>query len=378
MSGKRLFNRRELIIILIVCGTIGLLSGWWVDQRWGARTSPPDPTKIKAERSPTDNERNRLNVLTDLEAATTGVVESVGPAVVKILTREKAVIDHFFVGQIVQEREGIGSGVIVDGAGHILTNNHVVADATEIKVLLPDRQDPYRGRLIGADPFTDLAVLKIDGKDLPVANLGDSSKLKVGQFVIAIGNPYGFENSVTLGLVSALGRGLLIDPEFGLQIEGVIQTDASINPGNSGGPLLDLEGRVIGINTAIIERAQGIGFAIPINAARETMEELITHGKVLRLGVLGGAIDEVFATRYLRETGVALPVKTGIYLVEVVEGGAAANAGLRAGDIITRAGGREVRTMDELVAQVRRAGHGGAISITFFRDDAELVATASL
>mgnify|MGYP001205443306 CR=1 FL=1 len=378
MSGKRFSNRRELIIILIVCGTIGLLSGWWVDQRWGASSYPPDPAKIKAEKPQTDTDRAGLNVLTELEAATVGVVENVGPAVVKIMTKEKAVIDHFFAGQIVQEREGIGSGVIVDKAGHILTNNHVVAEATEIKVLLPERQDPYRGKLVGADPFTDIAVLKIDGKDLPVADLGDSDQLKVGQFVIAIGNPYGFESSVTLGLVSALGRGLLIDPEYDLQIEGVIQTDASINPGNSGGPLLDLEGRVVGINTAIIERAQGIGFAIPINTAREIMAELIAHGRILRLGILGGTIDEVFATRYQRETGVTLPVKTGIYLVEVVDGGPAADAGLQPGDIITEAGGREVRTMEELVAQVRRAGHGGAISITFFRNDAELVATANL
>ncbi|NLK08188.1 MAG: PDZ domain-containing protein [Firmicutes bacterium] len=376
MSGKRLFSRKELLIVLVICGAVGLLGGWLVQR--GVDTNPPDPTKIKAESQPRDSERNRFAVLTDLEGATTGVVKQVGPAVVKIVTKEKAVIDHFFVGQIVQEREGIGSGVIVDDKGHIITNNHVVAGASEIKVLLPDRQDPYRGRLIGADPFTDLAVLKIDGKDLPVANMGDSSKLKVGQFVIAIGNPYGFENSVTLGLVSALGRGLLIDPEFNLQVNGVIQTDASINPGNSGGPLLDLEGKVIGINTAIIERAQGIGFAIPINTARETMAELIAHGKILRLGILGGAIDEVFTSRYKRETGMDLPTETGIYIVEVVKGSPADEAGIQPGDIISGIGGKDIRTMDELTDEVKKAGHGGTIGITFFRGDRGLAVTVTL
>ncbi|NLJ24133.1 MAG: trypsin-like serine protease [Firmicutes bacterium] len=376
MSGKRFHEHRELVVILIACATIGLIAGWWVDHRWGARSSPLGPERIKAEdqRDPD----KQLDVLATLEAATVKVVEEVGPAVVKIATTEKAVVDHFFVGRIVQEREGIGSGVIIDKEGHVLTNNHVIAGASEIKVFLPERRDPYRGTVVGADPFTDLAVVSISGKDLPVAALGDSDKLRVGQFVIAIGNPYGFENSVTLGLISALGRGLLVDPEYNLQIEGVIQTDASINPGNSGGPLLDLSGRVVGVNTAIIQRAQGIGFAIPINTAREIGAELIRYGKILRLGVLGGAIDDVFIARYERETGTKLPVGAGVYLVEVVPGGSAANAGLAPGDIIIKAGGRQVRTMEELVSQVRKAGHGGELSVTFFRGEEELVVTARL
>lgn len=372
MSGRR----RELVIILIACATIGLVAGWWVDQRWGARSSPPVPEKIKAEEQ--RDARDELNLLTALETAAVQVVEEVGPAVVKIATTEKTTVDHFFVGRIVQERQGIGSGVLIDKEGHILTNNHVVAGASEIRVFLPQRTDPYRGTVVGADPFTDLAVVSISGKDLPVAGLGDSDRLRVGQFVIAIGNPYGFENSVTLGLVSALGRGLLVDPDYNLQIEGVIQTDASINPGNSGGPLLDLAGKVVGINTAIIQEAQGIGFAIPINTARDIAAELITYGKMLRLGVLGGTIDDVFIARYERETGTKLPVDTGIFLVEVVTDGPAAEAGLQPGDIITKAGGREVRTMEELVSQVRKAGHGGELSITFFRGEDEMVTTAHL
>ncbi|NMB11803.1 MAG: trypsin-like serine protease [Firmicutes bacterium] len=376
MSGRQSQGRRELITVLIACVIIGLVAGWWVDQRGGTRSSPPVPEKIKAEEQ-SDHE-NELDLLTALETAAVNVVEKVGPAVVKIATTEKAVVDHFFAGRIVQEREGIGSGVMIDQDGHILTNNHVVAGASEIRVFLPQRTDPYRGTVVGADPFTDLAVVRISGKDLPVAGLGDSDKLRVGQFVIAIGNPYGFENSVTLGLVSALGRGLLVDPDYNLQIEGVIQTDASINPGNSGGPLLDLTGRVVGINTAIIQRAQGIGFAIPINTARAIATELIAHGKVLRLGVLGGTIDDVFIARYERETGSKLPVNTGIYLVEVVVDGPAALAGLQPDDIITEAGGKEVRTMEELVSQVREAGHGGKLRITFFRGEDKIVTTAHL
>lgn len=376
MPGKSFYRQRELVIILVACMTIGLAAGWWVDKRWGARSSPPGPEEIRAEEQ--HDSQGDSDITTALENAAVKVVEEVGPAVVKIATTEKAVVDHFFVGRIVQEREGIGSGVVIDEDGHILTNNHVVSGASEIRVFLPQRGDPYRGTVAGADPFTDLAVVKISGTDLPIAPLGDSDNLRVGQFVIAIGNPYGFDNSVTLGLVSALGRGLLVDPEYGLQIEGVIQTDASINPGNSGGPLLDLAGRVVGINTAIIRSAQGIGFAIPINTARDVAGELIAHGKVLRLGILGGTIDEVFVARYERETGTELPVESGVYIVEVVADGPAARAGLKPGDIVTRAGGREITSMEELVSQVRKAGHGGRLGITFFRGEDELAVTAQL
>lgn len=373
--------RQDLITITVMCLVIGFVFGWWVDRRWESRPSPDDSPQIEAEQNGArrvPDDKDTADLVTTLETATVRVVEEVGPAVVKIATTEKTVVDHFFAGRIVQKREGIGSGVIIDEDGHVLTNNHVIARATEIKVFLPQRRDPYRGRIVGRDPFTDLAVIRISGKELPVARLGDSDKLRVGQYVIAIGNPYGFENSVTSGLVSALGRGLLIDPEYGLQVEGLIQTDASINPGNSGGPLLDLNGRVIGINTAIIQQAQNIGFAIPINTARRIAQELIEHGKVLRLGVLGGSIDPVFISRYERETGKKLPVEKGIYIVEVVDNSPADKAGLRAGDIIVEAAGRSVDDMDELVDEVRRAGHGGRLSLTYFRGEEKHKTTAHL
>ncbi|MGI6565923.1 MAG: trypsin-like serine protease [Firmicutes bacterium] len=376
MSGRRFQIPRELLMVLIVCTAAALFGSWWMDQRWGGGASPPGPEEIKAEeRAETPN---GTDVLRSLESAAVDVVDQVGPAVVRIETVEKAVVNDFFVGQIIQEREGIGSGVIIDGDGHIITNNHVISDASEIMVYLPERRDPYRGRVVGTDPFTDLAVVRISGGNLPTAPLGDSDKLRVGQFVIAIGNPYGFESSVTLGLVSALGRGLLLDPKYNLQIEGVIQTDASINPGNSGGPLLNLKGEVVGINTAIIQNAQGIGFAIPINTARDIAEELIAHGKILRLGILGGTVDEVFAARYERETGDKLPVKSGVFIVEVVPNEPAAAAGLQPGDLIIAAGGDQIRSMEELVAKVKRAGHGGELNIDFFRGEDRFVTTARL
>jgi len=337
---------------------------------------PPGSEEIKAEEQ--SDGGNETDVLRSLENAAVKVVEKVGPAVVRIETVEKAVVNDFFVGQIIQEREGIGSGVIIDEDGHIITNNHVISDASEIMVYLPNRTDPYRGRVVGTDPFTDLAVVRISGRDLPAAPLGNSDELRVGQIVIAIGNPYGFESSVTLGLVSALGRGLLLDPKYNLQIEGVIQTDASINPGNSGGPLLNLNGEVVGINTAIIQNAQGIGFAIPINTARAIAEELIAHGKILRLGILGGTIDEVFAARYERNTGKSLPVKSGVFVVEVVPNEPAAAAGLQPGDLIFAVGGDRIRSMEELTAKVREAGHGGELAIDFYRGEERFVTTARL
>lgn len=298
--------------------------------------------------------------------ATIRVVKEVGPAVVKITTTEQQVIDSL-MGRFVQETEGIGSGVIIDDAGHILTNSHVVENAAEIFVWLSGRNDPYVGKLVGADPYTDLAVVKIDGKDLPTATLGDSSTLQVGQTVIAIGNPYGFENSVTRGLVSALGRGLMIDPNTNLQLEGVIQTDASINPGNSGGPLLNLAGQVVGINTAIIAEAQGIGFAIPINLAKEVAAEIIRYGRVVRLGVLGGTLTASFVRTYEQRLGERLPVDTGVFVTEVIKDSPASQAGIKAGDIITHIDGQTINSIEELVEKVKKAGYGAKLSVTMYR-----------
>src|SRR3989304_2516526 len=213
--------------------------------------------------------------------AVVGVAEKVGPAVVGIGVRKRA------QGPRVRQ-EGAGSGVIIAPDGFILTNNHVVEGAQDVEVSLPDGR-MFPAQIVGGDPATDLAVVRAGATGLPTAELGDSSSLRVGQLVIAIGNPLGFQSTVSPGFISALGRALR--SQSGRLIENVIQTDVPLNPGNSGGPLVDSRGRVIGINTAMIFMAQGISFAVPVSTARWVGGELVTHGRVRRayLGIGGQA-----------------------------------------------------------------------------------------
>jgi len=201
------------------------------------------------------------------------IAKEVGPAIVKISTLKERVYYTFFFGRMVQEEEGLGSGVIFDRRGYVLTNYHVIEDAKEIGVVLSDGRE-FVATVVGGDYYTDLAVLKIDGENLPYAVLGDSDLVQVGEAAVAIGNPFGFDNTVTAGVVSALGRSVPLDVEQGIYLENLIQTDAPINPGNSGGALADARGTVIGINTAIYAEAQGIGFAIPSNTAKQIAKEL--------------------------------------------------------------------------------------------------------
>ena len=359
---------RTLLLIVVLAVVVGLGFTYMND------LDQPEPRRRESmEERSEPLERLRLSRGSsrgserELSDATIQVVKAVGPAVVKITTREEQLIDDFLLGRFVQETEGIGSGVIFHESGLLLTNSHVVTNAKEIRVWLPGRPDPYVGRLVGDDPYTDLAVVKIEGKDLPTAPLGDSDKLQVGQTVIAIGNPYGFDNSVTRGLVSALGRGLMIEPRSNLQLEGVIQTDASINPGNSGGPLLNLQGEVIGINTAIISEAQGIGFAIPINLAKAVAADLIEHGQVVRLGVLGGTITPAFAVAYRQQTGDDLPVDRGVFVTEIIPDSPAERIQLQPGDIITEISGKKVEDISALAQRIREAGFGARIQITVYR-----------
>lgn len=249
------------------------------------------------------------------------VVRRVGPAVVSITTRQ---IERDELNRPVATR-GLGSGVIVDARGYVLTNRHVVESAEQIKVGLSDGRT-FRGALVGDDAFTDLAVVKIDGTRLPTAVLGDSSRLAVGQTVIAIGSPLWLEGgpTVTVGVVSALGRSM---EEPGLPIlHDLVQTDAAINPGNSGGPLLDLEGRVVGINTAMIPSAHGIGFAIASNTASPVLRVLIATGRLTRpsLGLVAVSVTPQLAS--MNE----LPLERGVLVVRIEPGGSAAAAGLDA------------------------------------------------
>jgi Do/DeqQ family serine protease len=256
---------------------------------------------------------------------------------------------HFFFegpGQGPQTQSGLGSGVIVSNEGYLLTNNHVVEDASDIDVQLSDGRQ-VSARLIGTDPETDLAVLKIEVERLPVIAFGDVPALQVGDAVLAIGNPFNVGQTVTAGIVSALGRNRLGLSTF----ENFIQTDAAINPGNSGGALVDAQGNLVGINTAIFSRSGGslgIGFAIPVDTARQVMESLVRDGQVRRgwIGVEPRDLTPEVAQSF------GLPVREGVLITGVLKGGPAAKAGLRPGDVVLRVGERPVANTTQLLSAV--------------------------
>jgi serine protease Do len=260
------------------------------------------------------------------------------------------------------KQRSLGSGFIISKDGYIITNNHVVEKATEIKVTIGDGDD-YDAKVVGKDPKTDLALLKINPKgDLPLVALGNSDRLEVGEWVLAIGNPFGLEHTVTAGIVSAKGRVIGAGP-----YDDFIQTDASINPGNSGGPLFNLAGEVVGINTAIIASGQGIGFAIPINIAKELLPQLREKGRVTR-GWLGVAVQKV--TEDLAKS-FNLKKKNGALVADVVAGGPAEKAGIERGDVIIEFDGQEVKEMNELPRIVANTPIGKEVNVKVLRDGRE-------
>jgi serine protease Do len=274
---------------------------------------------------------------------------------------------HFF-GQIPEQemkQRSLGSGVVVSEDGFILTNNHVVADADEILVTLSDKKK-YEAQIIGRDPKTDLALIKIETeKPIPAAKLGDSDKLMVGDWVVAIGNPFGLGSTVTAGIVSAKGRIIGAGP-----YDNFIQTDASINPGNSGGPLFNLNGEVIGVNTAIVSQSGGnvgIGFAIPINMAKSVMPQLKEKGKVVR-GWLGVTIQVV--TQEIKEQ-FGLKTEEGALIGEVTKDSPADKGGLKRGDVIINFDGRKVKVMNALPAMVAETPVGKEVEILIIRKGKE-------
>jgi serine protease Do len=259
-------------------------------------------------------------------------------------------------------QEGIGSGVIATKDGYILTNNHVVDGADEVKVALQDSRE-FTAKVVGRDPKTDIAVIKIDAKDLPAVPMADSEHVEVGDVVLAIGNPFGIGQTVTTGIVSATGRA----GGIGLDYEDFIQTDAAINPGNSGGALVDSEGRLIGINTAILSRSggnQGIGFAIPVNLARDVMENLVKDGHVTR-GYLGVMIQDV--TPALAKE-FELKDNQGALVGEVTPQSPAEKAGLKDGDVILEFNGRKVTDSRHLKLEVARVQPGNTVPVKVLRD----------
>jgi serine protease Do len=271
--------------------------------------------------------------------------------------------ERFFGGDIPQQKEhkqkSLGSGFIIDGEGHILTNNHVVEDADEIKVILKDHKE-FEAKVIGRDAKTDLALIKIKSwKGLQLIKLGNSDELRVGDWVVAIGNPFGLDHTVTAGIVSAKGRVIGAGP-----YDNFIQTDASINPGNSGGPLINLKGEVVGINTAIFAGGQGIGFAIPINTARELISQLKEKGKVTR-GWLGVMIQKV--TPELAKS-FNLADEAGALVGDVTAGSPAEKAGIKPGDIIIEFNGKAIKEMNELPRLVAAVPVGKTVDVKVLRE----------
>src|SRR5881296_2500449 len=266
--------------------------------------------------------------------------------------------ERFFRRRPREEARASGSGVLVDPRGYVLTNNHVIENAQDITVRLSDGRK-FTAKLVGRDPKTDLAVLKVEAPaPLPAAELGDSDHLRVGQWAIAIGNPFGLDRTVTVGIISATARNRVGVATY----ENFIQTDASINPGNSGGPLLNLDGKVIGINTAIVAAGQGIGFSIPINQAREVMRQLIASGRVVR-GWLGIAIQDV-----TDELAGTFGVKEGVLVAEVMKGGPAEAAGVRQGDVIVELNGAPIKEVPELQRRVAAVAPGQPVRLKVIRE----------
>ncbi len=354
-------RRKKMVILMTLFLSLSILIGCKAKQVQSVNPS------IKEERPALNS-----GILSQFEQELTNIVETVSPSVVTIFaTQEVAGIEvpFPFPFQIPpQERRSLGSGVIIDykkGKFYILTNSHVVQNARAIRVRF-DRHTEKRARIVGTDPKTDVAVIEVDDKDIQnpesrVAKLGDSDKLKVGQLAIAIGNPYGLERTVTVGVISALRRAIGIT-----QYESFIQTDAAINPGNSGGPLVNIKGEVIGINTAILAEGQGLGFAIPINLAKWVADQLIAKGKVTR-GWLGIVIQDITP-----EMAESLGVKEGVIIAQIMPGSPADKGGLKVGDVVVEVDGQKVSEVRELQFKIMRTEPGKEIDLKVIREGKEV------
>jgi Do/DeqQ family serine protease len=308
-------------------------------------------------------------------------VEQVGPSVVRIdaartvKSRRPSMLDDPFFRQFFgdgleeapqgREERGTGSGFVISDDGLVVTNAHVIDRADTVTVTLRDGRE-FPGKVLGTDPLTDLAVIRIDAKQLPVARLGNSDQLRPGEWAIAIGNPLGLDNTVTAGIISATGR---TSADVGIPDKrvGFIQTDAAINPGNSGGPLLNQRGEVIGVNTAIRAQAQGLGFAIPINKAQQVAQELVKKGKVSHpfLGIQMRTLNDRLKQQLNEdpERPPTIGVDRGVVIFGVAKGSPAAAAGMKRGDVIVKMNGQDVKTADEVQAIVDRTTVGQVVKV---------------
>jgi len=376
MSNRSLLNAALLAVFFVACS--GVASG-----------PPPGGNRVAAQ--PARDAKAPVVVgATDFRYQFRDVARDVGPAVVSISATKLvhsasgsrgsggSPFDFFFRGPGADRRggggrgeppqhkrhkqQGVGSGVIVDARGYVLTNNHVVRQADALTVTLSDERE-LPAEIVGVDPKTDLAVIKIDAEGLQPVAFGDSDRLEVGEWVMAIGSPFGLKQTVSAGIVSAVGRGNMGIADY----EDFIQTDAAINPGNSGGPLVTLEGKLVGVNTAIASRSggnQGIGFSIPINMARDVMDQLIGGGQVVR-GYLGAYIADA-GPKLSRSFGYE--GKGGVLIQDVGKGGPGATAGLRAGDIVIERDGKPVDDMVGFRNGIARSKPGTATALTVWRD----------
>jgi serine protease Do len=372
------FKRITLIAVFFM--TVGLVAGLVISSSLNLFTNGyTQDIKIS---------RESIDILGKMNQAMSEVAAAVKPAVVNISSTKtvhtRGMPSPFFDDPFFREffgnpfqgqersrdykQSGLGSGVLVAKDGYILTNNHVIKDADEIKVRLSDKR-VFKGKIVGADPKTDLAVIKIDADNLPSLKLGDSDQLKVGDMVIAVGNPFGLNQTVTTGIISAKGRA-----DVGLaDYEDFIQTDAAINPGNSGGALVNIKGELIGINTAILSSTggyQGIGFAIPANMAKVVMDSLIKKGKVVR-GWLGVSIQPI-TPELAKQLG--LKNEKGALVADITEDSPAAGAGMQRGDVITEFDGKEVADASTLKNIVAAIPPGKEVVIKYFRDGVEKTA----
>ena len=375
-----------LLVAVVLAFSLGLAASGWILYLNGLPAAAslasqlPAPTAAVAFSQPNGPPGLGPNTIADL-------VERVSPAVVTIdafvETRRRQQDPFFndpffrqFFGETPfspepQMRRGMGSGFIISQEGYILTNQHVVQGATRIEVRMAGQEDVHEARLVGSDYDLDLAVLKIDAKDLPALTLWNVDEVRVGDWVVAIGNPYGMAHTVTVGVISYKGRRVTVEDR---RFEDLLQTDASINPGNSGGPLLNLKGEVIGINTAMKAQAQGIGFAVSATTVKTVLRDLIEKGKVIRpwMGVLLQDVTPQLAEHF------GLKAPQGVLLADVVQGGPAHRAGLRRGDIVLEIDGRKVDDSEQLIKAIGGTPIGNPVVLLIHRQNATRYVTVTI
>jgi len=366
-----------ILVMALVAGSLAL--GWAAGAHSKARDPAPQIQTVMPSAPPAPEARQVSN-------AFVGIAERLAPSVVRITIRQEAPrrtktpapernpfegtpFEHFFddFGRVPVEppgpRTGMGSGVVIDSKGHILTNNHVVENTSELRVTFVDGKE-LPAKVVGTDPKTDLAIIKVEATDLRPASFGDASRLRVGQWVMAIGNPFGLDHSVTVGVLSAKGR-------YGFasgKLEDFLQTDASINPGNSGGPLVNLDGQVIGINTMIAGLGTGVGFAVSAAIAKPIAEQLIDHGKVIRPYI--GVVMQTLTPALRQALSPKAPEK-GAVVSDVQTGSPAERAGIHVGDILVAVDGTRTEDSRDVQTSVLARKVGDAVELKVWRDGSE-------